>query len=258
MFLATHGVIRNNSGGIVTSGLVLNLDAGNPLSYSGSGTTWTDLSGNGYNGTLVNGTAYTSANNGALVFDGVNDYVDTIGSVSNFSFVQNTNIFSVNIWFKLGTINGDQIIMGNAITTVEKGFYLAYNYASPSYGYRNITLAVENGVSDNFVSFGATDDYTISTTGWYNVCYAVNNTTIGQMYINGVAVNTTIRNGSKPVTNTKPTGDSSRTLNVGRANAGSTVAPLLGNVSNTQIYNKALSPTEVLQNFNALKSRFGL
>ena len=242
---------------ITTSGLVLNLDAGNTLSYPGTGTTWTDLSGNLYNGTLVNGTAYTSANNGSLVFDGVNDYVDAIGSVSNFSFIQNTNVFSVNIWFKLGTINGDQIIMGTSITTIEKGFVLSYNYANNNYGYRNITLGVYNGINDNFVSFGATDDYTISTTGWYNVCYSIDNTQKGQFYINGVAVNTTIRNGSKPVTNAKPTGNSTRTLNVGRGNYSSTIAPLLGNVSNVQIYNKALSSTEVANNFNSLKSRYG-
>ena len=62
---------------IVTNGLVLHLDAGNPASYPGSGTTWTDLSGNGNDGTLVNGVGYDSANGGSLVFDGVNDYAYT-------------------------------------------------------------------------------------------------------------------------------------------------------------------------------------
>ena len=60
---------------IITTGLVLNLDAGNTASYSGTGTTWTDLSGNGNNGTLTNGTSYSSTNGGVMVFDGVNDYV---------------------------------------------------------------------------------------------------------------------------------------------------------------------------------------
>ena len=66
-----------NHGGkpIVTDGLVLCLDAANPKSYPGSGTTWTDLSGNGNNGTLVNGVGYNSDNGGSLSFDGVNDYV---------------------------------------------------------------------------------------------------------------------------------------------------------------------------------------
>jgi hypothetical protein len=60
---------------LVTDGLVLCLDAANPKSYPGSGTTWTDLSGNGNNGTLVNGVGYNSSNGGSLSFDGVDDYV---------------------------------------------------------------------------------------------------------------------------------------------------------------------------------------
>ena len=64
-----------------TGGPVLCLDAGSRLSYPGSGTTWTDLSGNGNTGTLVNGPTYSSANSGAIVFDGVNDIV-SIGDVA--------------------------------------------------------------------------------------------------------------------------------------------------------------------------------
>ena len=58
----------------VKDGLVLDLDAGNPLSYPGTGTTWTDLSGNNNNGTLINGVGYNSDNGGSLVFDGVDDH----------------------------------------------------------------------------------------------------------------------------------------------------------------------------------------
>ena len=62
---------------IVTDGLVLYLDAGNNKSYPGSGNTWYDISENGNNGTLVNGVGYNSSNKGSLVFDGVNDYIQT-------------------------------------------------------------------------------------------------------------------------------------------------------------------------------------
>ena len=61
---------------IVTDGLVLLLDAGNTKSYPGTGTTWTDISRNGNNGTLTNGPTFDSANGGSLVFDGVDDYVN--------------------------------------------------------------------------------------------------------------------------------------------------------------------------------------
>ena len=67
------------SGGpdIVENGLVLHLDAADTNSYPGSGTLWTDLSGNGNNGTLTNGPAYSSNNKGYFSFDGTDDYVDT-------------------------------------------------------------------------------------------------------------------------------------------------------------------------------------
>ena len=65
----------NNSKQIVRSGLVLHLDAARPASYPGSGTTWTDLSGQGNNGTLTNGPTYSSANGGSIVLDGTNDDV---------------------------------------------------------------------------------------------------------------------------------------------------------------------------------------
>ena len=63
--------------------LVLALDAGNLISYPGSGTTWTDLSGNRNNGTLTNGPTFDSANGGSIVFDGTNDYVT--GNITNVS-----------------------------------------------------------------------------------------------------------------------------------------------------------------------------
>jgi hypothetical protein len=68
----------SHSPSIITQNLVLCLDAANPKSYPGSGTTWTDLSGNGNTGTLVNGVGYNSGNLGSLSFDGVNDYVNYI------------------------------------------------------------------------------------------------------------------------------------------------------------------------------------
>ena len=60
---------------IVTNGLVLCLDAGNTKSYSGSGTTWTDLSESATNGTLTNGPTFNSDNKGSIVFDGIDDYI---------------------------------------------------------------------------------------------------------------------------------------------------------------------------------------
>ena len=89
---------------IVTDGLVLCLDAGDGKSYSGSGTTWYDRSGNGNNGILVNGPTFDSNNRGAIVFDGVNDHV----SIPNSSSLQlsNNQSFTISYFVNLNRIDG--------------------------------------------------------------------------------------------------------------------------------------------------------
>ncbi len=77
------------------NGLVLSLDAANYKSYTGSGTTWRDLSGNSNNGTLTNGPTFNAANMGAIVFDGTDDKV-TISM--NSSFIYGVSPFSLNAW----------------------------------------------------------------------------------------------------------------------------------------------------------------
>jgi len=81
---------------IVTDGLILALDAGNRFSYPGSGTTWSDLSGNGYNGTLINGPTFS---NGAIVFDGTDDYVLINNGFTNL--FKNKSYWSTSIWIKV-------------------------------------------------------------------------------------------------------------------------------------------------------------
>ena len=74
--------INEASPSVITTGLQLYLDAGNASSYPGSGTTWTDLSGNSRDGTLTNGPTYSGTNGGSIVFDGSNDYVQCTGSLT--------------------------------------------------------------------------------------------------------------------------------------------------------------------------------
>ena len=73
---------------IITDGLILALDAANPTSYISGSTAWNDLSGNGYNGTLVNGPTFSTDAGGAIIFDGTDDYVslNQVGSSSQFSY----------------------------------------------------------------------------------------------------------------------------------------------------------------------------
>ena len=91
---------------LVSDGLVLNLDAGDPRSYPSSGTTWTDLSGNGNTGTLTNGPTYSNGNGGALVFNGTNSYV-TVGSFSsNLNAANNSPNITISFWANLTRKSG--------------------------------------------------------------------------------------------------------------------------------------------------------
>lgn len=245
-------------GNIVADGLVLYLDAANTKSYISGSTVWNDISRSQLNGTLTNGPTFNSANGGSIVFDGSNDYIDNIGDLSSFSFIQNTNIFSVSFWFKVDVINTEYRIMGNTVTTAEKGFSIALRYLT-DYGFNALGCYTNYGVGTNLVSLGTTNDNIITDTNWHHACYTINNTTSGLWYIDGRSVTTTIRKpASLTVTNVKSTGNSSRTLNVGRTNAATTASPLNGNIAQVQIYNRTLSASEVLQNYNVTKSRFGL
>jgi len=97
MLPAYQGVLSkpiSNANSIITSGLVLNLDASNSASYSGTGTTWTDLSGSGNNGTIISGTTYSNINGGTMVFSGaLNNRVQT-------NFAPTFTDFTVCVWFK--------------------------------------------------------------------------------------------------------------------------------------------------------------
>ena len=257
-------VYKNSApfGSIVTNGLVLNLDATNQASYPGSGTVWRDTSGYNRSGSLTNGPTFLQERGrGSIVFDGVDDYIDNVGDTSTYSFIQNTGIFSINFWFKINTLNTRYAILGNTGTQVEKGFFLAFDYLSSFYGFNNLRIIAYRGSSGNQIFNGATNDNIVTDTNWHNGCYINNNSLIGQWYVDGIPVTTTSR--YNPADASAPdgilsTGDSTRTLNIGRFNFSSTIIPYKGNISSVQIYNRALTASQVLQNYNALKSRFGL
>jgi hypothetical protein len=138
------------------NGLVLALDAGNTKSYPGSGTTWTDLSGNGNTGTLTNGPTYSSTNGGSIVFDGVDDQVDTI----NVSSLTN---MTIEIWI-YDTISSERDI-------------LTYNGNSGSYTFNSANFRTDgNGLAARV--FSGVGNPPLNT--WYRFCYVKN----GDLYIN--------------------------------------------------------------------------
>jgi hypothetical protein len=215
----------------VTSGLILNLDAGNITSYTGSGTTWYDLSGNNNNGTLTNGPTFSSVNGGVIVFDGTNDYVD----VGNKTITLNSG-FTVDTWIKLNSNNRQQGFFGiNSYPSYITDFYMDTDNK----------MRFEFGISgtvSNVYSYQA-----FNTISWYNVVGTVTNSLIS-LYINGTFENSA----SVSFTINQISGN----ISIGSYNASTLCSS--ANISINKLYNRALTVTEIQQNFNATKTRFGL
>ena len=222
---------------IVSSGLVLHLDAGNASSYPGSGTTWTDLSGNGNTGTLTNGPTYSSANGGSIVFDGSNDYV--ISGPIPFTGTSTASV-SWGLWVYPQSTNGNIMSMSN---TNPQGSWNMPPIAADGHKFRG-------KIWNNNYLYSTT--YTLNT--WYYVVLVFDYSAGAQkLYVNGVLQDsqTGISYSSSGSNNYMFLGQS----NPGADNTGM----FAGNISNFHIYgNKALTAAEVLQNYNALKGRFGL
>lgn len=215
---------------IVTNGLVLCLDAGNSKSYAGSGTSWTDLSGNGNNGTLTNGPTYSSGNKGSIVFDGTNDYISlsngTLSGSGDFTVNQFLSHTNGTIGTTFGNYNSGnlQILYG----TNYIGMWLNNNSTYLGTSPWNTTLS----------------DYTTMPV----MITALRSGTTTRFYINGILKKT----GSSSDT----IGTASATFRIGTNTA--TGEQFNGKIFITQVYNRALSATEILQNYNATKGRFGL
>jgi hypothetical protein len=222
---------------IVTSGLVLNLDAGNIRSYAGSGTSWFNLSGNN-TGSLTNGPTYTSSFGGGIVFDGVNDYVNIPYSSSLSPATQFTLGAFVNItgW---GSNFASIIYKQNNFTSL----YEQYSFYIDSGSFSVIITGTDR------VQRGVGGSYTFGETAY--LCVTANSTTgVAEAYKNGVKVNTTTGITAFDIS-TKP-------VTIGAATPTNYPAYAKGRIHIAQIYNRSLSASEILQNYNALRSRFGL
>jgi hypothetical protein len=238
-------------GGIVTNGLVLALDAGNPKSYLGSGTTWIDLSGNAINGTLTNGPTFDSGNGGSIVFDGVNDYV-TMGTPSSLNITGNITIQS---WVNLTNFPAAD----NIATIYEKGYdgtneqtYFRFrktsgNQSSIDCGTYSLSVNVDFRTTTILTGSNAN----LITTGQWNNLVGQYDGTNWNIYVNGVLTSTTTQN-QAPLTSTSPASIGAAFISTGFSRF------INGKISNTIVYNRALTPQEVQQNFNATRSRFGI
>jgi hypothetical protein len=223
-------LIVESSASVVTTGLQLYLDAGNASSYPGSGTTWTDLTVNGRNGTLTNGPTYSSADGGSIVFDGSNDYVQCTGSltVTAATFVT---------WIRRNGNQGqyDGILFSRGTNTTGMNFQ-----ASNQLGYH---------WNDAGNTYNWQSGLTIPDATWCMIAVSVTSTS-ATAYLCQTGGTTT-------ATNT--VNHSSSLLNdIKLAVDDAAARYFTGNIAIAQLYNIALSADQVSQNFTADRARFGV
>ena len=222
------------------SSLLFYLDAVNTKSYVSGSTTWTDISKGGNTGTLVNGPSFSSANGGSIVFDGTDDYCNV-----PISAVPTGNQATVSFWTKFNVTQASSI-------------FSAYNSA----GQRQINIHLTWSDSIAYWDCGATggtydriNSSTLTTaqkTGWHNWVFT-KDATAGTMviYLDGISL-------------ASGTGKTNTIGTISTASKRCAIASFddtmyySGNISSMLLYNRALSATEITQNFNTHKSRFGL
>jgi hypothetical protein len=221
-------------GGIVKSGLVLDLDAAKMDSYPKTGTAWNDISGNKNNGTLTNGPTFNSNNGGSIVFDGSNDYVD----IPSNSTIALTGDMTVCAWIYINSLSGYNAIVGKTNGGNPNPYDM---YTNPSSG----TVSFFRGNGSSYGYLVSNTGVTINT--WQHVAITMTSTTATH-YLNGQT------NGSGTISTTITDGGGA--LYVGsRADF---VTKMNGRISNLLMYNKGLTANEITQNYNASKGRFGL
>jgi hypothetical protein len=233
---------------IVTNGLVLNLDTSRTSSYPGTGTTWTDISGSGNNGTMLNAVGYSSLDGGSLTFDQINDYI----SLPNMStYLMKKSKFTYETWIKVNNPGMANTYLQTLFSFGNNGeysndimFFIQSNY---------LNIQINNGADGGCV-------IPYASTSWNNVCIVYDGTQVVnsnriKIYINGIL---------QTITTTYTIPSTTANINVTNCGIGAYSCNNFanchfgGNIGSARLYTTSLTSTEVTQNFNVTKSRFGL
>jgi hypothetical protein len=219
----------------INDGLILSLDAANIKSYVGSGTAWNDLSKNGNNGTLTNGPVFSTANGGSFAFDGINDYV----TVPDVTMLRTFSAMTLDVYVKYVTTSSNQIFAQKWNYSTNNGYGLEI-YQGNILGYcMNPSGAYPSASSVSFPA-GRVHNFSMTYSG-----------TTQALYANGNLLMSTA-NGNVPST----TGYDFR---IGyRSSGGLGDAPFSGSIYCVKMYNRALSASEILKNYNSIRTRFGI
>ena len=227
---------------IVTNGLVLNLDAANTKSYVSGSTNWFSLGNPSLSGSLVSGSGFNNQNGGSITFDGVDDYVN----VNNSDTLTNTSSLSINMWVRsIDVQTRFNDVIGKGTTDDNEEYVIIIG---------NTFLYFDVGIgSGPYIQ----NNTTFLNNTWYNIC-CVHSRSGGTStltgYVNGIITPGATQGATNPVNdNIYPVSIGKRFYSVDPYSR-----IFKGNISIVQIYNRALSQQEITQNYNALKSRFGL
>ena len=212
---------------IVTSGCVLNLDSNFPPSYPLVFNTWYDLTGNGNTGLLINGITYDSALRGSLVLNGTNQYVSF--SATTGIPLGNSN-YTISTWFNPSTTSGDRGLVGWG------------NFGTPNQV--NALKITSSGLVNYWWANDLQANYSFTTGNWYNAVATFDGTT------RSIYVNSSLIGSDTPVGHNVPY---STNLEIGVTNG---IEFFGGNMGEVQIFDRALSSTEITQNYNALLPRY--
>lgn len=229
----------NYNSKIVTDGLVMYLDAANSKSYLGTGTTWFDLSGNGNNGTLVNGLSYSSNNAGNLVFNGTNNFI-TIPEITLLSSGS-----TVSAWLNIADFSTGKSSTGRVFIRGDSNFNRVVAFYNGGYSIETNTNGNPHEIAGR--TTGNVLSSQIIAGSWFHFAL-VFNSGVFTGYINS------IQTGSASITN-------NLTVNrIGDETGYDANYPSFfkGNMNLFSVYNRALSTNEIQQNFNAIRGRFGI
>lgn len=231
---------------IITDGLVLNLDAAQLRSYPTTGTTWRDLSGNGNNGTLVNGVGFSG---GSMVFDGVDDYVTSNPLNTLLDNSSLTVTIFVNINEPTLSTRGGLVCNQKYLSEIDPG---GFGFVIETFGRIAVNLTKDIGGVKNSYESLAIFNMDRQQFSQYTFTYNSNTKTV-TTYKNGVQKATTTNANYGWTKNT-----TNRDTFIGKNTQGGWGAFYKMNISQVQIYNRALTASEILQNYNATKSRYGI
>jgi len=224
---------------LIQDGLVLALDASDRNSYVSGSTTWFDLSGNSNNNAvLVNGPTFTGSYGGAVVFDGTNDYA-YIPATNNLSFNNSSFTYSLTFSIPNWTFTSERIVLEYG-SAGYNGYYQFTFYPNAT-TFRTLGINGYNTWFDTTVNFLADQNYNVVLT--YNLAAS-----LASLYVNGVLANSTTITGTSQAT--------PQILYIYSRAGGNYFQK--GNLHTLSAYNRALTASEVLQNYNATKTRFGL